>query len=322
MRLKFKTREEKLSDLAEFLPDGNFIAVFGTSHTSGICKRGDSEAIAHEDIWASIVGSELNLEVVNASNPGNDNETIIQQLIDFLDMPGVLERCKHIIGELRVAEGTTRFGRDLFGNLEILRRAEFVPQLTNSYFGPKLEARDSDGGLVGHITVADKLLSRLTTSFLKLKKKEQMQLLQSMVLDVNQPAVGAMHDIVMDILHSFSNYENVSMLPFVKDYNHIRTMSALCRAHNIGFNWFCWDEHAQFEDPTEEYKVVKSAFKQTTDVFDTEVVSLAGSAHKHFVKSLPPDVKFSDFNCECGHQNEGMHRFVADNIINNIKEIV
>jgi hypothetical protein len=102
MRLKFKTREEKLSDLAEFLPDGNFIAVFGTSHTSGICKRGDSEAIAHEDIWASIVGSELNLEVVNASNPGNDNETIIQQLIDFLDMPGVLERCKHIICELRV----------------------------------------------------------------------------------------------------------------------------------------------------------------------------------------------------------------------------
>ena len=37
---------------------------------------------------------------------------------------------------------------------------------------------------------------------------------------------------------------------------------------------------------------------------------------------IDDNVKFSDFNCECGHQNEGMHRFVADSIINNIKEIV
>lgn len=314
MRLKFKTREEKLSDLAELLPDGDFIAVFGTSHTSGICKRGDSEAISHDDIWASIVGNNLGLKVFNASNPGNDNETIIQQMIDFLEIPGASERCKHIICELRVAEGTTRFGRDLLGSFDILRRAEFVPQLTNSYAGPKIEGKNSDGGLIGHITVADKLLSRLTTSFLKLKKNEQIQLLQTMVLDINQPVVSAMHDIVIDILNGFSNYENISMLPFIKDYNHIRTMSALSRSNGIKFNWFCWDEHAQFSDPSDEYKVVKSAFNQTSDVFQCEIQSLKGSAHTNFVRNNSNAI-FKDTLCECGHQNELFHKFVASSIV-------
>ena len=318
MRLGFKSREEKLSELSERFPSGDFMAVFGTSHTSGICKRGDSEAIAHEDIWAEIVGDSLGLPVLNASNPGNDNETIIQQMIDFLEIPGAASRCKHIMCELRVAEGTTRFSRDLLGSFDILRRAEFVPQLTNSYMGPDKEVRSSDGALVGHVTVADKILTRLTTSFLKLKKKEQMELLQGMVLDINQPVVSSMHDIVLEILHSFSNYENVSMLPFVRDYNYIRTMSALCRGHGIPFNWFCWDEHAQFEDPTEEYKVVKSAFKQTTDVFDTEFPSLDGSAHRHFIRNVK-DIKFSDVLCECGHQNEVFHKFVAERIVRDVE---
>jgi hypothetical protein len=322
MRLKFKTREDKLSELSQYLPDGDFIAVFGTSHTSGVCKRGDSEAISREDIWAEQVGAALGLPVFNASMPGNDNDTIVQQMIDFLDVPGARERCKRVICELRIAEGTTRMSRDLLGDFGVFRRAEFVPQLTNCYSVPAKTVVDpEDGGLVGHTTITDKLLVRLPTSFKRQDKKRQYQLLLDMLPDIIDTPAPSMYDVVMDVLDNFINYENISMLPFIKDYNFVKTMNAIWRWNGIPFNWFCWDEHAQFGDPTDDFKVVRSAFKQVTDVFDTEVKLLAGSAHKHCSKSLPSDTKFSDFNCECGHQNEVMHKFVAEQIIKEIQNV-
>ena len=212
MRLKFKTREDKLSELSQYLPDGDFIAVFGTSHTSGVCKRGDSEAISREDIWAEQVGAALGLPVFNASMPGNDNDTIVQQMIDFLDVPGARERCKRVICELRIAEGTTRMSRDLLGDFGVFRRAEFVPQLTNCYSVPAKTVVDpEDGGLVGHTTITDKLLVRLPTSFKRQDKKRQYQLLLDMLPDIIDTPAPSMYDVVMDVLDNFINYENISM---------------------------------------------------------------------------------------------------------------
>lgn len=315
MRLFFKSREQKLADLLAYVPEGDFIAVFGTSHTSGVCKRGDSERIEPDLIWPTLVAEHYGLPVFNASNPGNDNETIVQQMLDFLDLPGVTERCKYIICELRVNEGAFRIGRDIVGEFRPYRRFDWDPQLKNCFaVGPK-EVKDSDGGVVGHHTIADKMLYRTTSNFFKMPMDKQRSMIRDIMPDADGMMPDGAFDVISQAVETFNLTENVTMAPFIHDYNHIRTMSKLCRLAGIPFKWFCWDKHSEVDGPSDEYKCVKAAYTQVTDVFETEVSTLVNSATGLFEKGLPRGETIEAYKCDCGHETEPVHKFVSERII-------
>jgi hypothetical protein len=86
MRLKFRSPSERLKVIQDTIPEGKFIAFFGTSHTSGSCVRdGMGEQIDLSRIWAQQVADHMGLPLFNASNPGIDNDIMIQMMLDFLE---------------------------------------------------------------------------------------------------------------------------------------------------------------------------------------------------------------------------------------------
>jgi hypothetical protein len=319
MRLKYKTRLEKLDEISNMLPDGKFIAVFGTSHTSGVCKRGESENLALSDYWCKQLSDLTGYPVFNASMPGNDNETIIQQLIDFFDTERS-SNAVHILVELRVNEGAFRISRDLIDDFSALRRQEFYPQLKNCHdIGNEL-FDVSTGTEKAWDTINENFLARIVNVFDRLPRLEREERIRGMHVQKEKDYEVAEWkvDLISDMTESYRDHVSTTMLPYIEDYNRIKTMSALCRAHGVKFNWFCWDEHIEHQKPSTEYRVVKNAFTQVTDVFDTELNGLETSVVTQFNKTLGMFEKLDKYKCDCGHYIEDVHHYVAQQITKEI----
>jgi hypothetical protein len=322
MRLKFRSPSERLKVIQDTIPEGKFIAFFGTSHTSGSCVRdGMGEQIDLSRIWAQQVADHMGLPLFNASNPGIDNDIMIQMMLDFLDLPES-DRCVRVISEIRVAEGTFRLGRDMFNGFTEYRRKEFVPQLTNCFEIPAPEVKAKDGDVTGHITVGDRLMARVPINYNRIDNQSLKDMaLNSVIQGGSDVPREYVHDVVSEIVEVVEKYIAPTMSPFIEDFYKIRTMRHLCKLKGIPFNWFCWDTHSQFYDPSTEYRVVKDAFSQVTDIFKVQIKCFDKGA-KYSFKEYWEDNLGNDWgqvNCECGHQTEEMHDYVAKKIIKELE---
>ena len=320
MRLKYKTRQQKLEEINQILPQGKFIAVFGTSHTSGVCKRGDTESLELSDYWTSQLSDLTGYPVFNASLPGNDNETIIQQMVDFFDTERSANAV-HVLVELRVNEGAFRISRDLIDDFSLLRRVEFHPQLKNCHDVEDQVIDVSTGMKNPWDTINENFLIRIVNKFGDLPRTHRERIVQGMHVrkDIDYEVADWKVDLITDMSESYRDHVSSTMLPYIEDYNRIKTMSALCRARGVKFNWFCWDEHIEHEKPSTEYRVVKNAFSQVTDVFETELKVLETSVLTQFKKTLGLFEKLNNYECDCGHYTEPVHTFVATQISKEIE---
>ena len=134
------------------------------------------DEIDRNDIWACI-------QCFIGRNRQSNNDTDDARLFDLEES----NRCKRIINEVRIAEGTFRIGRDLFDSLDTYRRKDFVPQLSNGFDVPKPEFRPEDGDAGGHITIGDKFLSRIPISYNRRKDHIKDQVLNSVIQGDSMP---------------------------------------------------------------------------------------------------------------------------------------
>lgn len=319
MRLRGKSSVDKFKIIRDSIPDGDFIAVFGTSHTSGVCVRGESGEIDRNDIWASLVGEHLGLPVFNASLEGTDNPTMTQMMLDFFELEES-SRCKRIINEVRIAEGTFRIGRDLFDSLDTYRRKDFVPQLSNGFDVPKPEFRPEDGDAGGHITIGDKFLSRIPISYNRRKDHIKDQVLNSVIQGDSSMPRDIADAVLSGLVEKMEETIFATMVPFIEDYYQVRTMDQISRMKGIPFNWFCWDTHPYFRDPPDDYRACRNAFKTSTKIFDSEIDYFKKGARYEFQKHWESQGKnFEEVLCDCGHQNEEMHKWISEIIIKELE---
>ena len=303
---------DTLTELNKLLPEEDFIAVFGTSHTSGNCVRGDSISLDKQDFWTTQVGTILGVPVINFSVSGNDNPNIVQQMTDFL----LLERssnCIQVICETRLAQPAFRISRDLLNDFTDLRRNAFEQQLTSGY-----DWNQSDSEVMfKRNTVDDKLMLRLPNSLLKMGfdflKNYVTKLNPSDRYDIDEDVFAK----IVEQIEQFDKHTIVTMKLVIEDYQQIKTMASLCKLRDVKFNWFCWDDHSLISNKDVDYRVVKRAFIQTSDIFDVEIPGLEESAMRKFKASIN-STDVTKYKCECGHYNEEVHQFIADAVLEGI----
>ena len=104
VKVPFNKDAVNLEELNKGLPDQPFIAVFGTSHTYGTCKKGDQIVLKESDIWYSVLAKRMGMPVVSFAIPGNSNPRMQMQLMDFLEMENS-KYCKHVFCEIRLSDG-------------------------------------------------------------------------------------------------------------------------------------------------------------------------------------------------------------------------
>jgi len=304
---------DTLAELNKQLPEEKFIAVFGTSHTSGNCVRGDKISLEKSDFWTTHVGDVMGTPVINFSVSGNDNPNMIQQMIDFLLLPGS-SNCIQVVCETRLAQPAFRISRDLLNDFTDLRRNAFEQQLTSGY-----DWNDPDITQVKYKrnTVDDKLMLRLPNSLLKMGfdylKNYVTKLNPSQRYDID-PEV---FDKIVEQIEQFDKHTIVTMKLVIEDYQQIKTMASLCKLRGVKFNWFCWDDHSLISNKDVDYRVVKRAFIQTSDIFDSEISGLEESAIRKFKDSIN-STDVTKYKCECGHYTEEVHQFIADAVLESI----
>lgn len=308
----YKLLEHKLEDINQQLPETEFIAVFGTSHTSGYCERNGETELVLDDFWAERLSKYTGLPVVNLSLIGNNNTTMGHQLAEFL----LLDRssnCVQVICETRVGEHVFVISNDTVEDFDDFERKNFLPQLSNVFALKNIENFDGLYKKFPKDTIHDLLQLRAPVTLLKLSKKDQINYIQKSHPGELDDVPNYVFKSIREQIENYDNHVRHTMRPFIEDYNCIKMMSQLCKLRNISFNWFCWDKNYLRDRRDTNYDVVHRAFRLTSDVFDREVSGLSGSVMDHFEKTID-ETKLKEYKCDCGHWDERVHDYVAKNI--------
>lgn len=284
------------------IPDSDFIAIFGTSHTFGCCELENRKYthIDEEYRWANIVGDNLGLPIVNFAIPGNSNDVIVQQMIDFFEDPDFYKNCKLVIAETRLGDISGRYFFDIFA--------------VEHYESSVAEISFLAGNLGQH------WLDQVSGSFVPKSDKSYIEDLvrQSNTNEFSDGVPAAAREHMKRIIDVYCETALCSSQKIVEDLLHTRTMAHICRANSVPFRYFNWDKN----------KIVADGkyFQQTKEVID-KLYNL----EQYNFKNLMPNVNFAGPNglgtdvwdttdCECGHRNHIVHRWVAEQIIEELKD--
>lgn len=292
-------------EIIDGMPAGDYIAVFGTSHTFGECLRGDDNQLDESDMWAFQLAKRLGLGLLNASKRGNYNVNIVRQLIDFLDLPSdVLSRCKLIIVEPRDGDPAGIWCTELLGDLHLPDHTYNTPivdsyqyhnyamtwtgQLFQTFINPiQIGMSVSDYGRNEAFFMGNLLGFPIITE-------------------------GAVNNVISYIDHHQKLVAG-SVSKLTDDYDHIRIMQKLVKLSGIPYMWFCFDEL----DLDSEFEKVREIYKKTTNIYESAVPILHNMPLSYMkmngLSSLDNNLK-----CECGHYGEEMNRWVSDIIYDEI----
>ena len=314
----FIDNADYMKQLNDSLPDTDFIAVFGTSHTYGACRKDNIKqtVISDHDIWSSIVGRHLGMPVVNFALEGNVNTVILSQIIDFLKLPKS-KLCKRVFLEIRLGERVIRMSSDLAGGPPHSVH-ETIPKLSDlslSKHGQKTFS-DYSSGIARIRSSNHRYIWRLgipydAETFIK---KLKSTLVAPGFWETDE-------DIPPLFIKRINEYKDMMMemyfgqdIHYIDDWGFIQTMITLLKAHDIECLWFCWDGIAVKNK--DHYTALLDAYDQTMDI------------KKYMVKDMTwgATITHKDENdgkvmhlCDCLHRDENFHQWVAHKICTQIE---
>ena len=281
------------------LPDEPFIAVFGSSHTHGDCRRGESQHIAKDQIWTSLLSKSLGIRVVNFAVPGNDNRVITQQIIDLFEQPGS-ENCRLIIAEVRYGATNIDFSHSIFADLNVQPKYIVSPLWAGTDFETTWWKQE---------VFTQIALGKLNQQYARSIAAKAMN-----IKDHSQAPQQAV-DVLLSAADGFNKIWGTGHMPLIYDLQSIRTMMALADAKGVPFKWFCWSTTNMFRNNNS--RQIHDIFEKTTRVFDSIIPEFEDTVVKGFEKIFG-ESEYSSTLCECKHNNEVLHSWVADQIQPNI----
>lgn len=292
-------------EIIDCLPDGDFIAVLGTSHTTGICKRGEFEKIDNGDRWTEQLELLLGMPVINFAIPGNYNAYMVQQLIDIVELPGVKERCKMIIVESRRGNLAGLYYFDIFADVD--HRKEYMNRHIAS--GHHIDSRSWVDMYVGVYTPIKANRTDYCEHLVRNSNKE--------VFDFFVPpeAVETMEKAVQATAETYCT----SVQPVVEDLTDIRTMRTIANLAGIPFRYFFWDPvktaHTVGTDD------VIALFNTMYNLDDNRIAGLADTINQSFIAEHSKE-EWIEAECECRHRDEKVHKWVAEKIYKEINNVI
>lgn len=305
IRKKFSTQ-----DIIDVIPDGDFIAVFGTSHTHGCCEKGEYTHLATDDMWANIVSRNLDIPVFNVAIPGNTNDVIVQQMIDFLSLPKeVIARCKNVIAEVRVGETGGSFSADLVRDF-VVDDIAINPIITCGTDFYNIQERIVHWYETIYIQYVNPDSINMNPRHQATELTENAQINESDY--VPQAAINLVESLIAT--HFKTNATTVN--PLLTDYSNIRIMKQLFDSADIPFSWFCWDKCDYLS--SDDYASCKDIYMQTSTIFDANVTELSESVTGTYELFFGYDA-LKNRECDCGHFDEQVNHFVADMISDYMK---
>jgi hypothetical protein len=280
------------------LPAEPFIAVFGTSHTSGSCRQGDKQALDKSQFWTDIISRNTGLCVVNFSIPGNTNATMLEQIISLLEQPG-WKNCKMIIAEIRWMDSQMSICHSVFAPLDSNRKELMIPSLWGGH-----DHKQKWWNRVTHSNIA---MSKMTHAY------AERVVHAAMNLHCNESAPATAVDMLVEFSIAGGKITHTGHQQLIDDIRSIRAMAAIAAAHAVPFLWFNWNYMSLASHDNPDVVFLKEIFKKTTRVFDSMTESLYPSVEAAYVKEFGAP-GWRDTFCECRHNNEVIHAFVAERI--------
>lgn len=332
---------QKLHQLIEDnLPDNDFICVVGTSHTYGECVRDGSDRLNIDDLWTSHIENETGIEVINFGRRGLTNNDMVH-LIGFLSKSQKVKNlCKMIIIECRFLEPSMPWD---FRKYTLMKHATGG----NKHFYDILMDRDGkinsppwwDSRFTQSITDIDfdNFVSRrerrfpLPPGWVPNLKENIKELVIGNIMSHNNelpkkiPFISdiALFEELVDFFVTYNNMCKNSLSHIFQDCNYIQSMIDIVELMEIPVKWFCWDTYTQepyfaSEELLDDSRLhkMREMISETHSIFDYEFNSFLGGAKYQYI------MEFGDYpeECDCGHQQEPYHKWIADKTIKEIKE--
>jgi len=314
----FIDNDDFMKQLNDSLPDTDFIAVFGTSHTYGACLKNniDQKVVANHDIWINIVGKYLGMPVVNFALEGNVNTVILSQIIDFLKLPKS-KLCKRVFLEIRLGELVIRMSSDIAGGPPYSEN-ETLPKISDlsvskhsqdtfsGYYPGVARVRSSNHHYIWRLGIPH------DTEIFNRKLKSTLVAPGYWETDEDIPPL---------FIKRINEYKDMMMemyfgqdIHYIDDWGFIQTMITLLKARDIECLWFCWDGVPV--KSSDHYTTLLDAYDQTMDIKKYMVKDMQwGAAIAHRDEN---DGKVMHL-CDCDHRDENFHRWIAHKICTQIE---
>lgn len=276
MKTVFSKLIDVTSDMQNsILPSEPFTAVFGTSHSYGCCVQGESHFVDDDDLWLNRIGR----KVVNFSQPGTDNMSLLQCLQDFIKLPNS-KYCDTIICEVRIADRQFVVPADLlldstspdnhwmnqkaFSNNALAETKPWISRSWNMHFFKKFP---------------------LAFSHVKPSKLAEI--------------IGT-EDKMPNYYSEFNKTRFTSVEPAWTDLLLIRAMKTISELADKKFYWASWDQYKFYD--SEEFKFAMQRVNDDSGLFEESCISTA----------FRGDIGVAETEqCECGHQTGEFHKKVA-----------
>ena len=290
------------------VPDGDYITVFGTSHTHGACRRHTADQsvdisylLDASDVWINQVATRLGLGVFNISTPGNTNKNQVRQMIDFFSLPSdVIARCKAIIVEPRVQDPHGRLGIDLIQSMDISDVLLYSPIINSTALTVLPDSRQ---------TWADRLFMTFVSPISVSKTPDEYAAEEVSRHSHDKYACPSAVKLVSDYMDVYTRTHAISMSHVIDNFDDIRTMKALSDLAKIPFAWFCWDSIDVLSDS--DYDTCEVIFAKTSSIFDARIDQFKRGSMDHYIK-LYGEEALNLRRCDCGHRDESYHKWISD----------
>jgi hypothetical protein len=314
--IEFIDRRIPIQEIIDKVPKGDYIAVFGTSHSYGKCERGedavDGTILDEDDMWAFRLGKKMGLEVFNVSTPGNYNVNLVRQMIDFYELPDdVIARCKLVIAEPRVGDTAGIMCTDLIEEPNV-SSGMLNSTMTNSYAFLQLGKQQYNWETTLYAQFINPIQQK------RLSTHEYARILIDNVGNYDGPPPPSVLDNVANYIDNHLHASAVSIAPTLRDFDNIRIMKQLAKMAKIPFMWFCFDSHDVL-DKSESY-FCERIYQETSTIFDARVPKLQLGVVLEYEMKYSFE-KLEEEKCDCGHYGETVNNWVAETVYERVIEM-
>ena len=314
--IKYFYKRLDQQDIINKVPKGDYIAVFGTSHTYGLCDRGedgrDGDLLDEDGMWVFSLGKKLGIEVFNVSMPGNYNINMVRQMTDFFELPKeVISRCKLIIAEPRVGDTAGIMCTDVIEELDVSVK-ELNQVLTNSYAFNVLNKKQYIWETNVYAQFTNPASQNMTTEDYARRLIGNVGHYED---DIPPPSV--LKNVTNYIDHH-TRTSAISISSLLRDYENIRTMKQFASMANIPFMWFCFDSQNILDD--EEVALWEKIYTETSTLFDARISKLELGVVDEYELRFGEDALYGE-QCNCGHFSEVVNNWVSNMVHKQIIEL-
>lgn len=287
------------------LPQEPFIVAIGTSHTYGSCKF-EQEGTFYNGLkphvtWSQLLARRTGYNIVRLAMPGTNNTDIFRAIIDVIEIAG--DRVQGIIMEARVSDASDFISKELF--------CDYIENHDRDDWDNRILAK-----FMGYMNVLHDMHINIDWRY---DKNDATNHINNIVGDGVTRANSYTLDTYKTMCDAFGK-NLVTGIQYEKELRNIANAASYCKAANIPFMWFYWDNPPVSLTQGAAYEKYTSYYDQVYHINETRCKSLYQSCIEHVSTEHGSDYLHNEVLCTCGHMDNKGHAIVAKIIEKDFKD--